>query len=154
MRVVAVDPSLDLETRLFELLYLPMRITCEKCAESPAALEMIVAVRPYIQSHIAHFIEEEYVIIASVLDDGVKTGMFHVDDTYQAAKTLKLMCLGFLPSYAGFNSPESLKANMKQVVALAIRGLRRRPGDGAEAAMAGHGRPARQELGETTVHAA
>ena len=117
----------DVVQKLREILILPLINAYRRCTENPAAQEMILAVRPHIQARIRPYIEHEYVLIAEVLEEGNRRGVFDVPDTLQAARALKSMTHGMLPPYYGTTTADEIIAEVEQVLALAVRGLRRCP---------------------------
>lgn len=117
----------DVVQKLREILSLPLLAALRRCSDNPAAQEMILAVRPHIQARIRPYIEHEYVLIAEVLEEGNRRGVFDVPDTLQAARALKSMTHGMLPPYYGTTTAEEIMAEVEQVLALAVRGLRRCP---------------------------
>jgi AcrR family transcriptional regulator len=117
----------DVVQKLREILSLPLLAALRRCSDNPATQEMILAVRPHIQARIRPYIEHEYVLIAEVLEEGNRRGVFDVPDTLQAARALKAMTHGMLPPYYGTTTAEEIMAEVEQILALAVRGLRRCP---------------------------
>ena len=64
-------------------------------------------------------------MIAGVLEEGNRLGVFDVPDALGAAKTLKMMTLGFMPPYPHVSEPDEIEAEIAAIVALAVRGLRK-----------------------------
>ncbi len=122
---IAQDPVKSPEQKLTEMLQSPILSVCQSCRKSPAMQEMITAIKPHIRRHIQPLTEQEYAIIAGVLEEGNRLGVFDVPDTLGAAKTLKLMTLGFMPPYPSISEPDEIKSEIAAIVALAIRGLRK-----------------------------
>ncbi len=122
---IARDPAKDVTEKLAEMLMLPVLNANRRCTETPAAQEMVVAMRPHVQARIRPYIEHEYVLIAEVLEEGNRRGVFDVPDTMQAARTLKGMTHGLLPPYPYVSEPSEIEAEIGRIVTLAVRGLRR-----------------------------
>ena len=81
------------------MLALPILTAHRRCIRSPAAQELVIAVRPHIQARMRPYLEHEIALIAEVLEEGNQRGVFDVPDTMQAARTLKSMTHGLLPPY-------------------------------------------------------
>ena len=111
--------------KLREMLQRPILMSNQRCQESPATLELIVAIKPHIQARMKPYAEKEYGLLAAVLDEGNQQGIFDVPDTLQAARTLKTMCLGFLPPYPCATTPHDIAAEISAIVDLTVRGLRK-----------------------------
>ena len=122
---IARDTSKDVTQRLTEMLALPILIANRRCQETPATQEMVVAVRPHFQNRMRPYIEHEYALIAEVLEEGNRRGVFDGPDTMQAARTLKCITHGLLPPYPFVGTLPEIEAEIGRVVELAIRGLRR-----------------------------
>ena len=86
-----------------------------------------MAVRPHIQARMRPFIEQEIALIAEVLEEGNRRGVFGVADTTGTAKTLKAMCSGFWPPYSYVDGIEAIVFQIGQIVDLAFQGLRPHP---------------------------
>ena len=111
--------------KLTEMLQYPILLAYRSCRESPAMQEMIVAIKPHIRDHIQPQQEQEYRLLADVLDEGNHLGLFDVPDTLSAARTLKMMTHGFLPPYPCVLEPEEIAAEIAAIVTLTVRGLRK-----------------------------
>ena len=122
---IAQDTGKSPAQKLTEMLQYPIQYACRSCRESPAMQEMITAIRPHIRRHIQPQTEQEYAMIAGVLEEGNRLGVFDVPDTRSAAKTLKLMTLGFMPPYPHSSDPDEMESEIAAIVALAVRGLRK-----------------------------
>ena len=120
---VVQDAALSPVAKLKEILTLPMVCAHERYQQSPAVLDMVVAVRPHIQAHLKPYIEQELALIAQVLEEGNRTGTFLVRDSRQAAQTLKFMCYGFLPPTPCVSGTDAIRTEIGHMVDLAVRGL-------------------------------
>ncbi len=109
--------------KLTEILLLPVLSAHERCSESPAAQEMVVAVRPHIQAHMRPYLEKEIAVLAAVLEDGCSAGAFEMRDTAQTARTLKYMCAGFWPPYPCLEGVDAIRTEVSRIVDLAFRGF-------------------------------
>lgn len=125
MAEVASDGTKSPEAKLKEMLRQPLVDAYTKCLQSPASLELIVAIKPNIREFLLPYSEQEYALLASVLDEGNRSGVFDVPDTRRAAQTLKTMCLGFLPPYPCVTSIEQITPEIDNIVDLTTRGLRK-----------------------------
>ena len=125
MEAIARDPKKSPVQKLTEMLQHPILRAYESCRESPAMLEMIVAIKPHIRLHIQPQQEQEYRLLAGVLDEGNAGGIFDVADTLATARTLKMMTHGFLPPYPCVLEPDEIASEIADIVALTVRGLRK-----------------------------
>ena len=87
--------------------------------------EMITAIKPHIRLHIQPQTEQEYEIIAGVIEEGNRLGVFDVPDTLSAARTLKMMTMGYMPPYPSVSEPDEIETEIAAIVTLAVRGLRK-----------------------------
>ncbi len=124
LQTLAHDAGSNPVQRLKEMLTQPVLRAHALCAQSPAALEIVVAVRPRIQEIIRPYIEQEVALLAEVLEAGCRGGHFAVADTQQAARTLKYMTAGFWPPYPAVIGPENIEIEIARIVDLTVRGLR------------------------------
>ena len=122
---IAQDTTKSPVQKLKEMLQKPMLDAHRRCSKSPATLELVVAIKPHIQARLRPYTEQEYALLAGVLEEGNRQGLFDVPDTLRAARTLKTMCLGFLPPYPCVASPDEIAAEISEIVDLTVRGLRK-----------------------------
>ncbi len=125
MEIIARDPQKSSVEKLTEMLQFPILQTYQSCRESPAMQEMIVAIKPHIRRHIQPLWEQEYRLLAGVLEEGNRRGTFDVPDTLRAAQTLKTMTLGLMPPYPCVHGSEEIAAEIAGMVALTVQGLRK-----------------------------
>jgi AcrR family transcriptional regulator len=125
IEIIARDPQKSLVQKLTEMLQYPILRACQSCRESPAMQEMIVAIKPHIRDHTQPQTEQEYRLLADVLEEGNQTGIFDVPDTLETARTLKMMTHGFFPPYPCVLEPEEMASGIAAIVTLTIRGLRK-----------------------------
>ena len=125
IKAVAQDASKSPVEKLTEMLQKPMLTACRRCLESPATLELIVAIKPHIQARMQPFVEHEHALLAEVLEEGNRQGVFDVPDPLSAARILKTMCLGFLPPYPCVSTQAEIAAGIADIVDLTVRGLRK-----------------------------
>ncbi len=124
IKAIAQDPNKTPVQKLTEMLQQPMLHAYERCHESPATLELVVAMKPHIQAHLRPYLEQEWALLAGVLEEGNRLGVFDVPDSLRAARTLKTMCLGFLPPHPCASSPNEIASEISHIVDLTTRGLR------------------------------
>ena len=124
IEAIAHDPDRTPPQKLKEMLQHTILTAYRKCQDSPAMLELVVAVKPHIRAHVQPFTEREYTLLADVMEEGNRLGVFDVPDTLRAARTLKTMCLGFLPPYPCASSPDEIASEISHIVDLTVRGLR------------------------------
>jgi len=125
IEAVAQDEHKTPVEKLTEMLQMPMQSALRRCQESPATLELVVAMKPHIRARLRPFLDKEYALLAGVLDEGNRLGIFDVPDTLRAARTLKTMCLGFLPPYPCVSDQNEIAAEIAEIVELTTRGLRK-----------------------------
>lgn len=123
---IAHDTNKTPVEKLTEMLQQPMLNAHRTWQESPATLELVIAVKPHIRARMQPYLEQEHLLLAGVLEEGNAAGVFDVPDPLRAARTLKTMCLGFLPPYPCVSSPEEIASEIAQIVELSVRGLRKR----------------------------
>jgi hypothetical protein len=71
------------------------------------------------------YLEHEIALIAEVLEEGNCQGRFAVENTMQTARSLKYMCMGFLPPYFLQMDVKEMTEEITEIVHLVIRGLRK-----------------------------
>ncbi len=125
IEAIARDPGKTPVQKLKEMLQGPMLRAHQRCHESPAALELVVAIKPHIQARLRPYLEKEWELLAGVLEEGNHQGIFEIADPLRAAQTLKTMCLGFLPPYPCAASPAEIAGEISEIVDLTVRGLRK-----------------------------
>ena len=121
---IAHDQHKDPVQKLKAMLTQPILGAHQRCRETPATLELVVALKPQFREHMKGYSEQEDELLAQVLEDGNRQGIFAVADTKQAARTLKFMCAGFWPLYPWVTEPEQIAEEISRIVDLATRGLR------------------------------
>ena len=124
-RVTVADPALGPAEKLKAILSTPLMEAHRRCTESPAAQELVLAVRPHVQAHMRPYMEEEIALLAEVLAEGNLRGDFAIEDTMAAARTLKHMTMGMMPPYPCVSSQEEITAEVGRMVDLVARGLRK-----------------------------
>ena len=125
IELIANDPEKSPTEKLTRMLQYPVLHTNQRCRQSPAMQEMIVAIKPHIRHHIQPLMEQEYEIIAGVLEEGNQAGVFDVLDTLAVARTLKIMTLGLMPPYPCVTELDEMEKEIAAIVALTVRGLRK-----------------------------
>lgn len=124
-QAIAHESGKDVVQKLKEMLTSPILMAHRRCIASPAAQELVIAVRPHIQARLRPYLEHEIAIIAEVLEEGNQRGIFDVPDTMQTARTLKSMTHGLLPPYPFVTELSEMERAIEQIVDLAAQGLRR-----------------------------
>ena len=125
IQAISEDAGKTPVQKLTEMLQQPMLTAYQRCNESPATLELVVAMKPQWQARLRPYLEQEWALLAGVLEEGNRLGVFDVPDPLRAARTLKTMCLGFLPPYPCASSPSEIATEISHIVDLTIRGLRK-----------------------------
>ncbi len=121
---VAQDSAKDPVQKLKEMLTLPVLCAHQRYGQTPAALELIVALKPRMRAHMHPYTEQEIALLATVLEEGNRRGLFAVENPEQTAHTLKYMCYGFWPPYPCVAEPARIQEEIARIVDLAVRGLR------------------------------
>ena len=125
VQAIARQPGKEVVQKLKEMLASPILTAHRRCIQSPAAQELVIAIRPHIQTRIRPYLEHEIALIAEVLEEGNQRGIFDVPDTMQAARTLKAMTHGLLPPYPYVTDLEEMEQQVARMIDLTVRGLRR-----------------------------
>ena len=125
IEAIARDPQLSPIQKLTKMLQYPVLDVYQSCRQSPAMQEMIVAIKPHIRKHIQPLAEQEHEILAEVLEEGNRLGVFDVPDPLGAARTLKTMTTGLMPPYPCVFGSEEIAEEIADIVALTVRGLRK-----------------------------
>ena len=123
---IAAAPEKTPVEKLKAMLCHPIISAIRRCSESPATLEMVVAMKPHIQARMLPYLEQECALIASVLAEGNREDVFEVAHPVKAARTLKMMCMGFLPPYPCVPTEAEIVSEVSKIVDLTVRGLRKR----------------------------
>lgn len=111
--------------KLKEMLQQPMLHANQRCSESPATLELVVAIKPHWQVRLRPYMEQEWALLAGVLEEGNRLGVFDVPDPLRAARTLKTMCMGFLPPHPCVPTEGEIASEISHIVDLTVQGLRK-----------------------------
>ena len=111
--------------KLRQFLKLPVLMAHRMCAQSPQAMEMIVAIKPQLAERLKPLMEREAAMLTQILIEGNERQDFAVADPPAAAKTLKLMTLAFLPPdpHRYGDDPEE---ELDRIIDLAYQGLKKR----------------------------
>lgn len=121
---IAGDSSMPIVERLKELLTLPAITANRRCIESPAALEIVTEVRPHIEVRLRPYQKKEIDLIAGVLEEGIREGVFAIENPARTALTLKAMCAGFWPPNPFVEGCEAISEEIGRIVDLAYLGMR------------------------------
>ena len=125
IEAIAHDAHKTPKEKLAEMLQRPMLSAHQRCSESPETLELVVAIKPHIRKRLLPYVNQEYALLAGVLEEGNLLGIFDVPDTLRAARTLKTMCLGFLPPFPCVSLQTEIASEIAEIVELTTRGLRK-----------------------------
>ncbi len=123
LRRIADAPQRDALDKLKRMLSYPVTLAYQRCLQSPSAQELVFALRPHIQARVRPYHEQEVALIAEVLEEADRDGLFSVADPFQTAKTLKAMCAGFWPPYSLVDSIEAIEVEIGHIVDLVFCGL-------------------------------
>jgi AcrR family transcriptional regulator len=119
------DASLAPIEKLRQILLLPIMRSHEAIVQHPAAVEMVCVIRPHIQARLRPYLEQEVALIGQALEEGNREGVFDIEDTMTAARSLKYMTSGFWPPYPCISEPEQRREEVGKIVDLVVRGLRK-----------------------------
>lgn len=119
------DPAKSPLEKLREMILLPCARSHEAIAQHPTAMEMVTVIRPHFQIRMRPYFEQEIALIAQVLEEGNRSGVFAVSDTISAARSVKYMVAGFWPPYPCVADPVQRSEEIVKVIDLAVQGLRK-----------------------------
>jgi AcrR family transcriptional regulator len=125
MQEIVCDVNLPVPEKVARILASPVLEAHAFCGNHPAATELIVSVKPHIKLRLHPYIEQEIGLIADVLVEGNRQGLFDVADAVRTARTLKYMVSGFWPPYPSIDSAEEIELEIGRIVDLAIHGMRK-----------------------------
>lgn len=128
MQEIGRAPDKTISAKLTEMLSFPIIEAQESCNTNPGSIDIIMSVRPHIQSRLRPYLEHETAVIAEVLELGNQQGLLDVADTMSAARTLKYMVNGFWPPYPCIADQNGVGDAIRDIVNLAIRGMRKSGG--------------------------
>lgn len=123
---IARDESLNPLEKLHRMVKLPVMAASATCSQYPQALEVVVAVKPHFALRLQPHIKREIELIADVLEEGNRQGLFDIENAVKCATTLKQMTLGFMPPYPCFTELQQIEAALDNMVDLAFCGLKTR----------------------------
>lgn len=121
---IARDESLGPLEKLHRVIKLPVMAANCTCREHPQALEVVVAVKPHFHRRLQPLLQSEIAVIAHVLEEGNRLGVFDVENAVDCATTLKRMTLGFLPPIQWVDDPAEIDTSLDKIIDLAFRGFR------------------------------
>lgn len=122
---IAKDQSRTPTERVKEILIRPLESAHNMCKNSPAALEIIVAIKTHLRVRMRPYIEHEIALIAQVLEEGNQQGIYDIQDTLNAARSLKLMTYGFWPPYPCVTNRDEIRPAIEDIIDLVVKGLRK-----------------------------
>ena len=105
------------------MFVLPLVTAHDKCDNYPDAVELIVALKPHFAKHMRPYFEEEIGLLKQILDEGNARGELDVQDTAQAARSMKIMTMGLFPPYPCIEGRDEIEHECDLMVKLVIRGL-------------------------------
>ncbi len=125
LQAIARDASKHPVQKLTEMLIEPVLRAFKRCAAFPHAQEFIAEVKPQLQTRMRPYLEHEIALLAEVVEEGNRQGRFAVENTMQTARSLKYMCMGFLPPYFLQMDAQEMAEEITEIVNLVVRGLRK-----------------------------
>lgn len=124
LQSIAADKDLDPLEKLKRMLIFTPVTANERCVECPAAIELIIALKPHFTKRMQPFQDLEISLLTTVLREGVSQGLFRAMDTDSTARVLKAMVSGFLPPYPFVNGTQEISEQIKTIVELVFEGMR------------------------------
>lgn len=129
MRAIAAVPAAPAE-KLTEMLVARIVAVYDVCTETPHGCEMVEEIRPQIVRCGREEYDAQLGLIAEVLREGHRQGVFDVADPARVAPLLAAACAAFFPPYLSpaFPAPRTraeLEAGARELIGLILRGLRR-----------------------------
>lgn len=121
---IARDHTVNLEDRIRQVITLPILNAHRKCQTSPHAVEVILTLKPHLARQMRPYFEQEVALIAELLEEGNRIGLFGVADSMTDARTLKQSTLGLLPPYPCVEDPNQIEPVLLNMVALALRAFK------------------------------
>ncbi|HEY3329460.1 MAG TPA: TetR/AcrR family transcriptional regulator [Capsulimonadaceae bacterium] len=118
---IARDRNRAAEDRIREVVKLPILMAHKKCATSPHAVEVILTLKPHLSRQMRPYFEQEVGLIAEIIEDGNRSGLFRVEDSMTDARTLKQSTMGLLPPYPCVEDPAQIEGVLDNIVSLALR---------------------------------
>jgi TetR/AcrR family transcriptional repressor of mexJK operon len=122
--IVAADPNMETCDKIRRFLLLPLISAHNKCAQTPEVFDVIVALKPHLSEQMRPYLDKEIALLARLLLEGTIRGELDIHDSYTAARSLKLMTMGFYPPYPCVSGQEAIEHEIDKMVRLAVRGLR------------------------------
>jgi len=123
---IAVDSRLDTFGKVRQFLLFPVLSAHRRCMECPEALELITTMKPHLSEHLKPYFEREIVILTRILNEGIALGDIFLDDASAAARSMKLMVMGFMPPFPCVSGIEAIEREIDLIVRLVMNGLSRR----------------------------
>jgi AcrR family transcriptional regulator len=124
---VARDPHKTPREKLSEILKLPVLRGHERAADAPYAVDMVRNVYLQIPKRLRPYHEQEVALIATVLEEGNRSGQFDVADTLAVAHTLKFTTFSFMPGSICIDLVQNIEEQLDAVINILYKGLRKSP---------------------------
>ena len=125
MEQISRDPLLGLKDRLKRVLVYSPLSAFDVMRRCPAALELILAIKPHIRERTHPLTVKELQLIANILEEGIESGEFIEVDPVSTARTLKLMMGGFYPPYPCVSERNEIEDEICRIIDLAMNGISR-----------------------------
>ncbi len=126
---VARDRSLDEVERIRQIVRMPVLAAHNKCAASPHAMEVVLTLKPHLQKQMRPYFEQEVALLASVIEEANRKGIFAVEDSISDARTLKRATLGLMPPYPCVTEMADIESVIDDLVNLALRAFKQPTAD-------------------------
>jgi hypothetical protein len=117
------NSELNTLDKIREFLLMPVLSAHMKCVESREALDIIAVLKPHLAEHMRPYIEKETQLLAQILTEGTQRGELDVDNPQSAARSLKLMTMGFMPPFPCVSGREAIEHEIDLIVRLVVRGM-------------------------------
>jgi AcrR family transcriptional regulator len=129
LRQIAAGASTPPE-KLSDMLAARVVAVYEACTGTPHGCELIEEIRPQLVECGREEHDAQIALLADVLREGHRLGIFDVADPARAAHLLVAACAAFMPPYLcpAFPTPRTsaeLEAGAREMFAFLLRGLRR-----------------------------
>jgi AcrR family transcriptional regulator len=121
---IARDRSISEADRIRQIVKMPIVAAHKKCATSPNALEVVITLKPHLQKQMRPYFEQEVALLASVIEDGNRQGIFNVEDSLADARTLKYASMSVLPPYPCVTELSDIENVIDSIVDLALRAFK------------------------------
>jgi AcrR family transcriptional regulator len=125
---IAADANIELIERFKRVLRYPVTFAHTKCKESPLGYGTIGEIhnvfRQDLLDRLRTMVDKEIALIASLIEEGNRAGIFHVVDSVQQARTVKLATAGLFPGHSLLIDDNMIENDLESLIEMAIRSFK------------------------------